>query len=84
MGSPHLTPASTDHAIRHWLNVARTQSRELELTALDLYGPVEHTHENKLAAGSIPHALNRLSSAIYVIELLFKRGDLSWKVGSNQ
>lgn len=80
LGIPHLTPDSTDHAILHWLNVARTQSRELELTALDLYGPKEHTHENKLATGSIPHALNRLSSAIYVVELLFKRGDLSWKV----
>lgn len=80
LGIPHLTPNSTDHAILHWLNVTRTQSRELELTALDVYGPKEHTHENKLAAGTIPHALNRLSSAIYVLELLFKRGDLTWKV----
>jgi ethanolamine utilization cobalamin adenosyltransferase len=80
LGIPHLVPDPTYHAILHWLNLARAQSREVELSALDLYGPHEHTHENLDASGSLPHALNRLSSAIYVLELLFKRGDLSWKV----
>jgi ethanolamine utilization cobalamin adenosyltransferase len=80
LGIAHLKPGPTDHSILHWLNVIRTQTRELELTALGIYGPQEHTHEDKEGPGSIPQALNRLSSAIYVLELWFKRGDLRWKV----
>jgi ethanolamine utilization cobalamin adenosyltransferase len=80
LGIAHLTLEPADHAILHWLNLARTQARELELSALELYGPKEHTHSDQDASGSIPHALNRLSSAIYVTALLFKRGDLAWQV----
>jgi ethanolamine utilization cobalamin adenosyltransferase len=80
LGLDHLKPGPDDHSILHWLNVLRTQARELELTALEIYGPKEHSHEDKEVAGSIPQALNRLSSAIYVLELWFKRGDLGWKV----
>ena len=83
LGLPHLTPGSTDHAILHWLNFARTMTREIEIVALDIYGPNEHTHDDQSAVGTIPHALNRLSSAMYVLELLFKRGDLGWKPTPN-
>jgi ethanolamine utilization cobalamin adenosyltransferase len=80
LGLPHVAPAPTDHAILCWLNLARAQTREVELTALDLYGPQEHTHAQPTAAGASPHALNRLSSAIYLLELLFKKGELGWQV----
>lgn len=80
LGLAHLTPGPSDHSILHWLNVLRTQSRELEVIALEIYGPKEHTHDDKEGPGSIPRALNRLSSAVYVLELWFKRGDLGWKV----
>lgn len=80
LGIPHLVPLPTDHAILHWLNIVRTQTRELEFTALDIYGPKEHTHEDVSRPGTLPQALNRLSSAVYVLALLFRRGDLGWKV----
>ena len=80
LGIPHLTPGPSDHAILHWLNLARATAREIEITALEIYGPKAHTHDDTSALGSTPHALNRLSSAVYVLELLFKRGDLGWKV----
>jgi len=80
LGMPHLIPLPTDHSILHWLNVVRTQTRELELTALEIYGPKEHTHEDTGTPGTLPHALNRLSSAVYVLALLFRRGDLGWHV----
>jgi ethanolamine utilization cobalamin adenosyltransferase len=80
LGIAHLLPVPTDHPILHWLNVVRTQTRELELTALEIYGPQTHTHADQETPGSLPHALNRLSSAVYVLALLFRKGDLGWKV----
>lgn len=81
LGIAHIVPGAEDHAILHWLNFVRTMTREIEIESLELYGPKGHTHENQNADGSIPKALNRLSSAVYYLELLFKRGDLGWKVG---
>jgi ethanolamine utilization cobalamin adenosyltransferase len=69
LGLPHLTPGASDHAILHWLNYARTQAREVELVALEAG-----------AAPDVAHALNRLSSAVYVLALMFKAGPLSWRM----
>jgi ethanolamine utilization cobalamin adenosyltransferase len=81
LGMAHLRPGPADHAILHWLNVLRSLTRECELVAGEVYGPQPHTHDEAAASGSLPHALNRLSSAVYVLELLFTRGDLGWKAG---
>jgi ethanolamine utilization cobalamin adenosyltransferase len=67
LGLAHLVPGADDHAILHWLNVTRTQTREVEVLALEMQ-----------AAPDLARALNRLSSAVYVLELLFKAGELSW------
>ncbi|MCI0355089.1 MAG: hypothetical protein L0099_08630 [Acidobacteria bacterium] len=69
LGIAHIVPGAEDHAILHWLNVARTQTREVEVFALEIS-----------AAPELVHALNRLSSAVYYLELLFKAGKLSWHV----
>jgi ethanolamine utilization cobalamin adenosyltransferase len=85
LGLAHLAPGSGDHAILHWLNFVRTMARDSEITASEVYGPKAHTHDSEPAGVvdfGIPHALNRLSSAVYYLELLFKRGDLGWKVGT--
>lgn len=80
LGLGHIVPGADDHAILHWLNFARTLTREIEIIALEVCGPKTHTHEEGASSGSVPRALNRLSSAVYYLELLFKRGDLGWKV----
>jgi len=47
--------------------------REAEIVALETYPPP--------ARADLSRALNRLSSAVYYLELLFKAGKLSWEVG---
>jgi ethanolamine utilization cobalamin adenosyltransferase len=78
LGIPHLTPGPQDAEILHWLNVLRSQSREVEVVALQAFPPdgLDPTG----AAASLPKALNRLSSAIYVLELYYQTGQLGWKV----
>jgi ethanolamine utilization cobalamin adenosyltransferase len=68
LGQAHLTPGPDDHAILHWLNYVRAQAREVEVLALEVE-----------AAPDVARALNRLSSAVYVLELMFKAGRLSWQ-----
>jgi len=72
LGIAHLTPGPDDHAILHWMNYVRTQTREAEVAALETYPPPERPE--------LSRALNRLSSAVYYLELLFKAGKLSWQV----
>ena len=72
LGIAHIVPGPDDHAILHWLNYLRTTAREVEIVALEVYPPPEPLH--------LAHALNRLSSAVYYLELLFKAGKLSWQV----
>ncbi len=72
----HIVPGPDDHEILHWLNVLRTQAREGEVAALEAFPPYDTTE----AGRTLARALNRLSSSIYVLELLFKTGKLSWKV----
>ncbi|MEI7849205.1 MAG: hypothetical protein WCK35_25635 [Chloroflexota bacterium] len=78
LGIQHLAPGSKDHEIIHWLNVLRTQCREVEVVAFQTF-PQEKTEYSAVGA-SIFRALNRLSSAVYVLELFFTSGKLSWKV----
>jgi ethanolamine utilization cobalamin adenosyltransferase len=72
-GISHLTPASTDPELLHWLNVLRCESREVELVALDAFaaGP-----DYSVAQPALVKAVNRFSSAIYYLELRFMAGKL--------
>ena len=78
LGIPHLVPGPHDHEMLHWLNVLRTQSREVEVVALQAFPP--DGLDPAGVGASLAHALNRLSSAVYVLELYFQAGKLSWKV----
>ncbi len=77
LGIPHLTPGPDDHEILHWLNYLRTQMREAELDALDAFAPPPAYEPTR---PDLIRALNRLSSAVYYLELLFKAGKLGWHV----
>ena len=68
LGIPHIAPGAGDHEMLHWLNVVRTQAREVEVVALEAF-----------VADDLAQALNRLSSAVYVLELLLVAGRLSWR-----
>ncbi len=76
LGIAHLTPGPEDHEIMHWLNYLRTQVREAELAALDAFAPPPSYEPSRL---DLIRALNRLSSAVYYLELLFQSGKLSWR-----
>lgn len=71
LGIAHIVPGAEDHTILHWLNYLRTAAREVEVQALETYPPPERA--------DLARALNRLSSAVYYLELLFRSGELSWK-----
>jgi len=65
LGIDHIVPGAADPEMLHWLNVVRTQAREVEVVALEAFVPVD-----------LAHAFNRLSSAVYVLELMLKAGKL--------
>lgn len=70
-GIPHILPESSDAPLLLWLNYLRCQAREAELIALDAFvGEPEYRVSNP----SLVKAVNRLSSAVYYLELLFKVG----------
>jgi ethanolamine utilization cobalamin adenosyltransferase len=77
LGINHIVPGPFDHEILHWLNVLRTQCREVEVVALHTFPP-EAIDPTGVGA-SLSRAFNRLSSAVYVLELYFQAGKLSWK-----
>jgi ethanolamine utilization cobalamin adenosyltransferase len=64
LGVAHLTPAADDPELLHWLNVLRCDVREVEIVALDAFPSPHHAY-----GASIVHALNRLSSGVYYLEL---------------
>ena len=70
LGVPHATIDGTSPILMHWLNLCRTQCRELELTALGTFPDPEHPF-----GPSLNHALNRLSSAFYLLQLRLGRGE---------
>lgn len=69
LGVEHLTIDSTDAELQHWLNLARAQSREVEILALETFDSPHHPY-----GASICHALNRLSSAFYFLQLRLAAG----------
>ena len=70
LGIQHLTISSADPELQHWLNVARTTARELEILALETFGSPHHPY-----GASICHGLNRLSSVLYFLQLLLAKGE---------
>jgi ethanolamine utilization cobalamin adenosyltransferase len=77
LGIAHIVPGPQDHEILHWLNFLRTQTREVEIVSLEAFPPGS-LDPNGVAA-SINRALNRLSSAVYVLELYFQIGKITWR-----
>lgn len=72
IGISHIIPQEDDPEILLWLNVLRCQVRETEIYALDAFEALL----NDSAAHSVVKAMNRLSNAIYYLELLYKAGKL--------
>lgn len=64
LGVAHLTISDASPELQHWLNLCRATARELELVALDAFDSPHHPY-----GASICHALNRLSSAFYFLQL---------------
>ncbi len=67
LGIPHLTIDEFEPEVQHWLNMARTNSREIEITAMEAFPDPEHPY-----GASICHAFNRLSSVFYFLQLRMK------------
>jgi ethanolamine utilization cobalamin adenosyltransferase len=94
LDQPHLDPGPRDHAILHWLNLLRAHAREVEFEALEACppGPAGGAVPGRgvqlnAPTGDAPfgdpgpslaRGLNRLSSAVYVLALLFQTGRLAW------
>ncbi len=76
LGIQHIIPGPEDHEMIHWLNVLRTQAREVEVVALEAFGADRGLDQSGIG-NNISHALNRFSSAVYVLELYFKAGKLT-------
>ena len=66
VGLPHLVPDASHPEVLHWLNWLRCQVREAEMVALDAFPPEHHPGTG---GGALARAVNRLSSAIYYLEL---------------
>lgn len=62
----HLVPDASHPEVLHWLNWLRCQVREAEILALDAFPPEHHPGTE---GGPLAGAVNRLSSAIYYLEL---------------
>ena len=66
VGLPHLVPDADHPETLHWLNLLRCQVREAEVLVLDAYPP---DRDHSEVARGLSRAINRLSSAVYVLEL---------------
>lgn len=69
LGIDHLTIDENEPELQHWLNMARTRSREIEITAMETFGTPAPDW-----AATICHAFNRLSSTFYFLQLRMKAG----------
>lgn len=69
IGIEHLTIDVDEPELQHWLNMARTNSREIEITAMEAFPSPHHPF-----GASICHAFNRLSSTFYFLQLKLKAG----------
>ena len=65
VGLPHLVPDAAHPELLHWLNLLRCQVRETEVLVLDAYPPGSSGE----VGTALSHGVNRLSSAVYVLEL---------------
>ncbi len=65
VGLPHLVPDDAHPELLHWLNLLRCQVRETELLVLDAFPPGSSGE----AGAGMSRGVNRLSSAVYVLEL---------------
>jgi len=76
LGIKHVVPGPDDHDIVLQLNLLRCQVRETELAAANVFiGP-----DGQPVRPDLMRALNRLSSAVYYLILLFKAGKIVWKL----
>lgn len=64
LGIDHLTIDGSASMLQQLLNTLRTQSREVEIVALEAFPSPHHPY-----GASICHALNRLSSIAYYLQL---------------
>jgi ethanolamine utilization cobalamin adenosyltransferase len=69
LGIDHLTIDEDEPELQHWLNLARTTAREIEITALDAFPSPHHPY-----GASICYSFNRLSSVFYFFQLRLKAG----------
>lgn len=69
IGIEHLTIDENEPELQHWLNMARSSSREIEIAAMETFPGVDHPY-----GASICHAFNRLSSTFYFLQLRMKAG----------
>ena len=69
LGIEHLTIGEDDTELQHWLNIVRTDAREIEILALETFPSPHHPFGE-----SICHAFNRLSSIFYFLQLRMKAG----------
>lgn len=76
LGIAHVIPGSDDHEMMLQLNLLRCQTREAELVAAAaVTGP-----DGQPTRTDLMTALNRLSSAVYYLILLFKAGKITWQM----
>ncbi len=71
LGTPHVVASSTGSPLMLHLNYLRCLARETELYALDAYAP---TPGSTAQQPRMIEAMNRLSSAVYYIELVYQAG----------
>lgn len=68
LGVGHVVPDERDPELLHWLAWLRCEAREAELVALQAAGPAPGPVKER----SVAHALNRLSSGVYLLMLLLR------------
>lgn len=73
IGISHIVPGSQDPELLLWLNWLRSQVRETEIVALEAFTVYEATEPQE---PELIKAVNRLSNAVYYLELLFAAGKL--------
>lgn len=76
LGIPHVAPGPDDHEMLLQLNLLRCQVREVELAAASAFT----RPDGQISRSDLITALNRLSSAVYYLILLFKAGKITWKI----
>ena len=81
LGIPHILPDSQDLELLLWFNLLRTQCRELEIIVLQAFPHISSSTcscgaQTEAVGSSLLQSVNRLSSAVYVLELLLKKGTL--------